>query len=276
VLSIEIFEPLSKPIIGSSKSVNIIPFPISRSPPDTQTKSTLIDDIVRPSTAVPFGGDYGTRTTRVERRTEEEESIYHQLRRQHQPVPRPVFPKKPTILTKPNILIDPSVYENESNQRRESIQSDSIRLNTFSVPSTSIGLDTKRSLTTLSGRFRERVHEFDRPDSTDYSSLSSPQPQPISSASPTGSELLQRLDRRNRLDRQQNVIVASALPRRNFLPDEVDRSIGSSTLMDNNDVMSETPSDFYQQAAELRLNLFLTGMDNGSKISIDSTSETTV
>lgn len=120
----------------------------------------------------------------------------------------------------------------------------------FPPPPSEIALNTfatkQKSITNLSFRgISGAQHIFDRPESTVSVS---------SSASNSNNLKNNEVSRRNPLT---SISQHSLVNRRllNVMPDEVDRSVGSSTILEND--VQDSPLISYAQDAEVRLNLFM-------------------
>lgn len=258
----------TSPLGGSAKSVDVL---------RTGVKSTVIDDVVDQHS------DVGDRLSRSDRwRADEKEfstsSEFLQLRcdekrTEHKreiraEVKRPAVPAKPySILRESPPQSELSIKEFAVNRKESSdfikngatpsfAKSEGISINTFNV-GTFAKREGQRSITnlTFSPVTGENIDAFERTDNSDASSLNS--------------FLLPKTDKSNSLMRSVLTKVSEAHADRNklgrpktrlmsFVPNEVDRSVGSSTTFEN-DTMSE-PSYDYLRDAELRLNLFMNGV----------------
>ncbi|GMR47838.1 hypothetical protein PMAYCL1PPCAC_18033, partial [Pristionchus mayeri] len=254
----------------ASGSIQSIPVP--------PREETLIDDVIRPSTAIDDRGlRVDTRTRIREMETIEELQRIERIKRARpQPPPKP--PSKPSgsaLLPPPSTttfqVTQSSIPPRTPDPMRKpilgarevgftpgrttgygvcsSVVSDSsppreLTLNTFGE---SDHRGSTRSLTSL--KFRpgfelggSGAEIFDRPDSSVDPTLPSSSP---SSSTASKRELLKPVNLHRRL------LLGT-------LPDEVDRSVGSSTLLENETLRESTSSPLsYARDAELRLNLFL-------------------
>ncbi|GMS95508.1 hypothetical protein PENTCL1PPCAC_17683 [Pristionchus entomophagus] len=253
-----------------SGSVQSIPF--------SSREETLIDDVIRPSTSIDDRG-FDTRN-----RIREMETIEELQRIERKKRSRPKPPPKPPTVSKPSgsaLLPPPSTTTFQVNQHplpprtpdpmrkpilgpRElgiapgtsngygycsSIMSDSsppreLTLNTFGA---SDHRGSTRSLTSL--KFRpgfemggSAAEIFERPDSSVEPTLPS--------SSPASSTVSKR-EVSKPMNLHRKLLLGT-------LPDEVDRSIGSSTILENETLRESNSSPLsYARDAELRLNLFL-------------------
>lgn len=247
----------------------------SQSIPVPQREETLIDDVIRPSTSIDDRG-VDTHTRIREMQTIEELQRIERIKRcRPQPPPKPptvskqsgsalVPPPSTTFQVTPQVSITPrtpdplrkpilgpkelgftpgtSGYGYCSSLTSESSPPRELTLNTFGDHRGST-----RSLTSL--KFRSGfdgggsgAEIFDRPDS-------SVEP-PLPSSSPSSSTTSKR-ETVKPLNLHRKLLMGT-------VPDEVDRSVGSSTVMENETLRESNASPLsYARDAELRLNLFL-------------------
>ncbi|KAF8374046.1 hypothetical protein PRIPAC_80475 [Pristionchus pacificus] len=253
-------------------SVQSIPIP--------PREETLIDDVIRPSSSIDDKGiDLSTRTHIREMQTIEELQRIERIKRTRpQPPPKPptvskqigsallpppststfpvtqnpLPPRTPDPLKKPIMgPRDLGIPPGPSNGYGycSSIISDSslpceLTLNTFG---TTDHRGSTRSLTSL--KFRPGFESggngaeiFDRPDSSIEPTL----PSNSSTSSTTSKKEVPKP-----ISLHRKLLIGT-------LPDEVDRSVGSSTILENETLRESNSSPLsYARDAELRLNLFL-------------------
>ncbi|KHN78436.1 hypothetical protein Tcan_02861 [Toxocara canis] len=268
--------PIS-PLSGSAKSVDVIRL---------LPKSTLIYDIIeRPSTADPSSTVDRRQTTSPEFRTSSEvlhlrgsdrrlgekrelsrkmTAEYREVMKRPVIPPKPIAPPRKPPLEAEKTIAEFAVHRKDSTHfasgtcERQKPEADSISINTFNVGTfaTREGQSSITNLTFLPCE-NENIEAFDRPDSTDLSSLNSfllpknEKPAPL---------MKTVLSKASEAHAARNGF--SSPHQRSFIgiiSDEVERSVGSSTVLEN-DTMSDYSQANYLKEAELRLNLFMNGV----------------
>uniref|UniRef100_A0A1I7UVD4 Clc-like protein n=1 Tax=Caenorhabditis tropicalis TaxID=1561998 RepID=A0A1I7UVD4_9PELO len=241
------------PVHGSSQSIPV-------------KKSTVIDDVApRPSSFNEDPRDINLFRIRERTRIEKEE---REKFIKTAMLPPPVLPVKPKSLRDIGIdlskesvgtckieekaMLPPRIPENKGSFAKHNPGYDDS--DDFPPPPSEIGLNTfatkQKSITNLSFRGISAAQQiFDRPES-------------LISVSSSASN--NKNDKRNPLT---NLSQHSLINRRllNVMPDEVDRSVGSSTVLENE--VQDSPNS-YAQDAEVRLNLFMKDKNNQDETTV--------
>ncbi|EFO88391.1 hypothetical protein CRE_11375 [Caenorhabditis remanei] len=263
------------PVHGSSQS---IPLP-QKIPP----KSTMIDDVASAPRPVSFNEDPRDRDInmfRIRERTRIEKEEREKFIKTAMLPPPPVLPVKPVKsirdigidLSKESMgsckieepigrmgsgaMLPPKpVIEDRGNYAIHNPCFDDS--DDFPPPPSEIGLNTfatkQKSITNLSFRgISAAQHIFDRPESM------------VSVSSSASNNKNNEANRRNPLT---SISQHSLVNRRllNVMPDEVDRSVGSSTILENE--VHDSPGS-YAQDAEVRLNLFMKDKNNQDETTV--------
>ncbi|PIC32055.1 hypothetical protein B9Z55_012533 [Caenorhabditis nigoni] len=257
------------PVHGSSQS---IPLP-QKLPP----KSTVIDDVAPPR-PVSFNEDPRDRDInlfRIRERTRIEKEEREKFIKTAMLPPPPMLPVKPAksirdigidlskesmgsckVEEQPRMgaMIPPKLEDRGSYAVHNPGYDDS---DDFPPPPSEIGLNTfatkQKSITNLSFRgISAAQHIFDRPESL------------VSVSSSASNQKNNEVNRRNPLT---SISQHSLVNRRllNVMPDEVDRSVGSSTILEND--IQDSPAS-YAQDAEVRLNLFMKDKNNQDETTV--------
>uniref|UniRef100_A0A915BFJ0 Clc-like protein n=1 Tax=Parascaris univalens TaxID=6257 RepID=A0A915BFJ0_PARUN len=267
--------PIS-PLSGSTKSADVMRIP---------AKSTLIDDVAndRPSTADPTSlvgrrqansPEFCTSSEVLQLRgsdwrVEDKREMSRKLASEYREVIKrpPVPPKKPVASPRASPPKEEKNIKDFAVQRKDTTcftnraqesqnpEPDSISINTFNVGTFS-KKEGQRSITNLTFQpcGSESIEAFERPESTDLSSVNrflvvkDDKPTPLMKKFLWKSDEAEAARSGHQSGHHRSYIDA--------IPDEVERSVGSSPSLKN----YTTELDTHLREAELRLNLFMNGV----------------